>query len=93
MKGGTVHGGTVVRETAGRLTLRLPDGARVTVDKADIKSREPGVSGMPDGFGQILSKRDLRNLVEFLASLREGPATSMAVRRGQRGRLGDAPAR
>ena len=32
---------------------------------------------MPDGFGQILSKRDLRDLVEFLASLR-GPATAAA---------------
>ena len=70
MNDGTVHGGTVVRETGGRLTLRSPDGAPVTLDKADIKSREPGVSGMPEGFGQILSKRDLRNLVEFLATMR-----------------------
>jgi quinoprotein glucose dehydrogenase len=70
MKDGTAHGGTVLHETGSRLTLRSPDGAPVTVDKADIKSREPGVSGMPEGFGQILSKRDLRNLVEFLATLR-----------------------
>jgi quinoprotein glucose dehydrogenase len=70
MNDGTIHGGTVVRDTGGRLTLRSPDGVPVTVDKADIKSREPGVSGMPEGFGQILSKRDLRNLVEFLATLR-----------------------
>jgi hypothetical protein len=42
----------------------------VAIDKAEIKSREPGVSGMPEGFGQILSKRDLRDLVEFLATLR-----------------------
>ena len=70
MNDGTVHGGTVLRETGRRLTLRSPDGAPVTVDKADIKSRQPGVSGMPEGFGQILSKRDLRNLVEFLATMR-----------------------
>ena len=70
MKDGTVHGGTVVRDTGGKLVLRSPEGAATTLDKAEIKSREPGASGMPDGFGQILSKRELRNLVEFLASLK-----------------------
>jgi quinoprotein glucose dehydrogenase len=70
MNDGTVHGGTVVRETSSRLTLRSPDGVPLTIKKADIKSREAGVSAMPEGFGQILSKRDLRNLVEFLATLR-----------------------
>jgi quinoprotein glucose dehydrogenase len=70
MKDGTVHGGTVSRETPTRLVLRSPEGAEVVLEKSAIKTREPGASGMPDGFGQILSKRDLRNLVEFLASLK-----------------------
>ena len=50
--------------------LLSPDGPLHTVKKSDIRTRERGGSGMPDGFGQILSHRDLRDLIAFLASLR-----------------------
>jgi len=40
----------------------------VKIKKSNIEKRDGGLSGMPDGMGEILSKRDLRNLVEFLAS-------------------------
>ncbi len=43
----------------------------VTLKKANITSREKGLSGMPDGFGELLSRQDLRNLVEFLASAKQ----------------------
>jgi hypothetical protein len=40
------------------------------VKKSDIKTRDKGLSPMPEGMGQILGKQDLRNLVEFLSSLK-----------------------
>jgi hypothetical protein len=43
---------------------------RDVVKPSDVKSRERGACGMPDGFGDILTKRELRDLVEYLASLR-----------------------
>jgi hypothetical protein len=39
--------------------------------KADIKARERGLSGMPEELRQVLSKQDLRDLVEFLAGPKE----------------------
>jgi quinoprotein glucose dehydrogenase len=70
VKDGQTHGGTIRRETATTISLRTPDGAIVGIAKASIRSRERGVSAMPEGFGQILSKRDLRDLVAWLASLK-----------------------
>ena len=37
------------------------------IKKADIEGRATGLSPMPEGMGEILSKRELRDLVEFLA--------------------------
>jgi hypothetical protein len=38
------------------------------VKKTDIQRRDHGLSAMPEGVAEILSKRDLRNLMEFLAT-------------------------
>ncbi|MBI5773827.1 MAG: HEAT repeat domain-containing protein [Verrucomicrobia bacterium] len=62
--------GVLKAETDTELTLAIPGAAPVKVKKADIASRRKGLSGMPEGFGQILSKRDLRDLVEFLATVK-----------------------
>jgi hypothetical protein len=40
----------------------------VKVKVADIQSREKGLSGMPEGFGDLLTRQDLRNLIEYLAT-------------------------
>jgi quinoprotein glucose dehydrogenase len=66
---GSIQGGNVKRETPEQLELQSIDGP-ATIARKNIRSREPGGSGMPDGFGQILSRRDLRDLVAFLASLK-----------------------
>jgi quinoprotein glucose dehydrogenase len=60
--------GVLKGETAEELTLAVPGLPPVKVKKADIASRRTGLSGMPEGFGQLLSKRDLRDLLEFLAT-------------------------
>ena len=47
-----------------------PEKQHIVVEKSDIKTRDRGPSAMPDSLIKTLSKRDLRNLVEFLASLK-----------------------
>jgi hypothetical protein len=42
----------------------------VKIPKSEITARDRGVSGMPEGFGEILSRRELRDLVAYLSGLR-----------------------
>ncbi|MBI3882001.1 MAG: hypothetical protein HY301_18305, partial [Verrucomicrobia bacterium] len=62
--------GVLKSETADEITVAQPGGVLVKVKKANVKDRRKGLSGMPEGFGQILSRRDLRDLVEFLATVK-----------------------
>ena len=57
-------------ETAAELSLRGSDGALITLKKSGIESRRSALSPMPEGMAQILTRQDLRNLVEFLSSLK-----------------------
>ncbi len=73
MKSGDLQMGVVKEETADTLVLQMPaPGAPpVTVKKADIASREASAaSGMPPGFGDMLARRDLRDIVEYVSSLK-----------------------
>ena len=38
--------------------------------KLDIQTRAKGLSAMPEGMPQVLTKQELRNLIEFLAGLK-----------------------
>jgi quinoprotein glucose dehydrogenase len=70
---GDIKAGIVKAETADTITLQMPvpDAPAETVKKADIKTRENAPSGMPPGLGDMLSKRDLRDIVEYLTGLRD----------------------
>jgi quinoprotein glucose dehydrogenase len=68
LKNGSSFAGIVKSEDGNELVLKSPDSGLARIRKLDIEKRERGLSGMPDGMGEVLSKRDLRNLVEFLAS-------------------------
>jgi hypothetical protein len=48
--------------------LNSAEDGLITVKKSEITGREKGLSGMPEGFGDLLSKQDIRNLVEYLAT-------------------------
>lgn len=65
--GGTVAG--VVRgESQVDVTLgSFVDGKRTTVKLAKVVERTPLPSPMPPAFGQVLDKRTLRDLVQFIA--------------------------
>ncbi len=66
---GSVHGGILKGETPTEVTLMQPTGVADKIQKDQIKTRERGPSGMP-AIAQLLTKRDIRNLVEYLATLK-----------------------
>ncbi|MCC6234109.1 MAG: HEAT repeat domain-containing protein [Verrucomicrobiales bacterium] len=62
--------GTIQKETETELTLNTVENGAVTVKKSEIRDRRQGLSGMPEGLADNLSPRELRDLVEYLQSLR-----------------------
>lgn len=70
LKNEIAYAGTVKRETESELELNSLEDGLVKIKKPDIKARERGLSGMPEEIRQVLSKRDLRDLVEFLSTLK-----------------------
>lgn len=70
LKNGTAYAGIIKSETPDAIELNSPEEGLVTVKKSDVESREKGLSGMPEGMGDLLTKQELRNLIEFLASVK-----------------------
>jgi quinoprotein glucose dehydrogenase len=68
-KGGSSVSGILKEETADSLALILPDKSETTVKISEIKSRTVPLSVMPPMVG-ILSPREMRDLVEYLSTLR-----------------------
>ena len=62
--------GTVKSENDMELILNSPEDGEVTVKKNNITARQQGLSAMPEGLPMLLTKREIRDLVEYLASLR-----------------------
>ena len=71
LKNETAYAGQLKSETPQILEINSPEDGLIQVKKADIKARERGLSSMPEELRQVLTKQDLRNLVEFLAQLKE----------------------
>jgi quinoprotein glucose dehydrogenase len=70
MNNDSIEIGRVAKESDGFLMLVLPDGSRKAIAKSDIKARKAALSAMPEDLAKSLSKRDLRDLVAYLSSLR-----------------------
>ncbi len=70
MKDGAIYAGLLKSETADEIEVNSPEDGILKLKKADIKERQRGLSGMPEELRQVLTKQDLRNLVEFLSSLK-----------------------
>ena len=62
--------GTLKSETETNLVLITPEDGPVPVDKSAIQRRWLGVSPMPEGIWQQLSKQELRDVIEFIATLK-----------------------
>jgi quinoprotein glucose dehydrogenase len=72
LKGNVTIAGQMKKETDKELTIIDPNEGDQEIDKEDIVSRSRGLSAMPEGFEKMLTKREVRDLVEFLAGLKEG---------------------
>jgi quinoprotein glucose dehydrogenase len=63
--------GVLRSEDASEIKLVTPEGQAVAVKVADVDERRKSKSAMPEDLASKLSKAELRDLVEFLASLKE----------------------
>ena len=70
LKDGTTLSGVVEQEEPGRILIRNSEGKQIPIEKANIEERAKGVSLMPEGLGDRLNLRDLRDLTAYLASLK-----------------------
>ena len=73
LKSGGAAAGIVASETADTISLRNTDNKLVEVKKSNIAKRDSAPSGMPEIYGAILTKSEVRDVVEYLASLRARP--------------------
>jgi quinoprotein glucose dehydrogenase len=69
---GQVKTGILKSEDAKVVRIITPEGALLAVPRDEIDLRARGPSAMPDDLTRHLSRRELRDLVEFLANLKDG---------------------
>src|SRR5690606_35587113 len=67
---GNMLGGILGKETEEGLVLKIGNSPDTLVLKENIKKRSDAPSSMPD-MKDILTRRDIRDLVSFLATLKE----------------------
>ncbi|MBI3849383.1 MAG: hypothetical protein HY298_03680 [Verrucomicrobia bacterium] len=70
MTNGMLYAGIVKREINAELELNSPEDGIVKLNKSEIKSREKGLSAMLPDRIKVLSRKDPRDLVAFLAGLK-----------------------
>jgi quinoprotein glucose dehydrogenase len=71
LKNGDIIAGLLSNETADEIALKNPADAKLQrVKKADVKERASLPSAMPPGMGEVLTKRELRDVVQYLSSLK-----------------------
>lgn len=68
--GGLQHSGIVRSEDDKELRLMTAEGKIVAVPKDSIEERQPTKSAMPEDLTKHLTKAELRDLVEFLSTLK-----------------------
>lgn len=70
---GQIHVGILKEETDDAVTIMTADGKLMMIEQDEIEARRPGQSPMPEDIIKRLTKRDLRDLVEFLAQRKSPP--------------------
>jgi quinoprotein glucose dehydrogenase len=63
--------GVLTRKDKKEYEIGTPEGKIVIVPAADVDGERPDKSAMPDDLVKKMSKRELRDVVEFLSSLKE----------------------
>jgi len=64
---GDLHVGIVHSETDNLLVLRDAEGELIEIDQETVLGRKTGQSSMPDDLIKALTKKEVRDLVEYLA--------------------------
>ena len=75
---GLMHVGIVKKETEDLLVLLDSDANEIVISKDDIDDQKMGKSSMPDDLIKQLSKKEIRDLVEFLSN-RKSPVAKKAT--------------
>ena len=70
LKDGASYAGLVKSENPTELVLNSPEDGLLTLKKADIQNRQRGLSPMPEELISALSRRELRDLLEFVATVK-----------------------
>lgn len=68
LKTGTLVAGVLKSENDTILEINSPEDGLIKVKTSDIEKREKGLSGMPEGFGNILTRQEIRDLMAFLTA-------------------------
>ena len=68
LKGGETLEGLLLQEKEGRLRLRLASGEVRSIPTSEIASRSANTQSVMPPMGEVLSPRELRDLVAFLSS-------------------------
>ena len=68
---GRTVSGVLKSDDKKQLRLMTAEAKELVIAADDIESRRTGPSAMPDDLHKKLTRRELRDLVEFLASLKE----------------------
>jgi len=75
LQNGEMVAGVLSAQGPDQMTLtNVADGKKQQLKTADIKEKMSVPSAMPPGLADVLGKRDLRDLIEFLASAGKAPA-------------------
>ncbi len=73
LKDGSVQVGSIAAEDSDTLSLRPPTGSEpILVQKTNILKRESAPSSMPEIYGLILKRGELRDLARYLSGLGAG---------------------
>lgn len=67
---GRVHTGVVRNESSEQIELLTAEGALLVIPQDAIEQRSVGKSAMPEDLAEKLTKRDIRDLVEWLSQLK-----------------------
>lgn len=71
LKNGSGCFGLLKAENINELHVLTAEDGLIKINKQDVDVRQKGLSPMPEGLDQLLSKQDLRDLIEFMASLKD----------------------
>jgi quinoprotein glucose dehydrogenase len=71
MADGRVHSGVVRGEDEKTFRIVTPTGESITIEKDQVDDRAKGQSGMPIDVMKQISRRELRDVVEYLSTLKK----------------------